>query len=170
MIAEDLTSEQIIEKNKKRVYIRQDWNYGGLSAKQERFPNNYVNSHTMSCCLLVYPNETSEIIIQSLTSDDTSNGLTDKDSISFSIQYTTTTSTHPLKKYLFDVNLKDYPKYLFWDGQGIIYIFPINKSYKLSNINNYKDIRIFNIFIKQSKETEKGNEVSVVVNYTQDIE
>jgi len=168
MIAEDyFTSDEIMEKIKKRVHIRQDWCYGSISLKQARYPNNYSNSHTMSCCLLVYPNETSEIMIQSLTSDNTGGGLNNKDRISFSIQYTTTTSSKPSKEHLFDVDLKDYPKYLFWDGQGIKHIFPINKSYKLSNINNYKDIRIFNIFILQSWGDEKGNECSLLINYTQ---
>ena len=71
---------------------------------------------------------------------------------------------------MFSVDLSTCTRYKIIDGQGVKYVFPINLSWPLSNITNYKNIRVFSIYIAQSKGKNKGNETSVVVNYSQDIE
>jgi len=71
---------------------------------------------------------------------------------------------------MFSVDLKDYPKYKLWSANAqVAYVFPLYKSFKLSKIPGYKKIRIFNISMRQTKGTEKGNECNLMVNYTHDL-
>ena len=172
MIAEDLTSEQIIEKNIKRINIYRDWYYKAIPNSPYVRPPEIISGPS---CIYTIPNETSSILIKTLTSDDDGHSrrisrLTSDDTVDFAIQYSTTTSNDSTIHIMFSVDLSTCTKYKIIDGQGVKYVFPINLSWPLSNITNYKNIRVFYICIRQSKGKNKGNEISVIVNYTQDIE
>ena len=170
MIAEELNSKQITEKILNRVDIWRDWFYENIRKSSVRYPKSYTIGDTVSCSMLVYPNETSEVNIHILTSDNDGGGLDANDGLAFALQYTTSDdATNPKTHPMFSVDLKDYPKYKLYnnDSSRIAHIFPLNKKFKLSKIPNYEKIRIFNISIKQSKGTEKGNECSLMVNFTQ---
>ena len=170
MIAEDLTSEQIIEKNIKRINIYRDWNYKLLPNLTYFKPAEIIGG---SSCIYTIPNETSSILIKTLTSDDghsRTSRLTSDDIMDFGIQYTTATSNDRTIHIMFSVDLSTCTKYKIIDDQGVKYVFPINLSWPLSNITNYKNIRVFSICIRQSKGKNKGYVIKVIVNYTQDIE
>jgi len=124
-----------------------------------------------SSCIYTIPNETSVITIQTLTTDDdghSNSRLVPNDSILFGIQYTTTSNNTTNKNVVY-VNLNTKKRYKINDGQGVRYVYVINFGYYLSNISNYKDIRVFTVWIAQTGGINKGNETSVMVNYTQDI-
>ena len=89
MIAEELNSKQITEKILNRVDIWRDWFYETIKKSVARYPKSYTIGDTVSCCMLVYPNETSEVNIHTLTSDDDGGGLNANDSLNFhtSIHY-----------------------------------------------------------------------------------
>ena len=168
MIAEELNSKQITEKILNRVDIWRNWYYEDIRKSSLRYPKRYTIGDTVSCSILVYPNETSEVNIHTLTSNNDGGGLDANDSITFALQYTISDDamkpkTHPM----FSVDLKNYPRYQLLNSGGVAHIFPLNKKFKLSKIPNFQKIRIFNISIKQSKGTEKGNECSLMVNFTQ---
>jgi len=107
-----------------------------------------------------------------LTSDSDGGGLNSNDSIEFKLQYTLSDDVNNSKTYpMFSVDLKDYQHYKLWSGftGDVAHVFPLNKSFKLSKIPDYKKIRIFNISMQQTKGTEKGNECNLMVNYTHDL-
>jgi len=107
-----------------------------------------------------------------LTSDNDGGGLNSNDSIEFKLQYTLSDDANNPKTYsMFLVDLKDYPNYKLWSGttSDFAHVFPLYKSFKLSKIPDYKKIRIFNISMRQTKGTEKGNECNLMVNYTHDL-
>src|SRR6056300_53272 len=171
MLAEELNFDQIRTKIIDRVDVWRDWFYLQLSKTTAKYPRSYSNGDTASCCFhTALPNETSEITIHTLTSDNDGSGLTSNDSIEFKLQYTLSDDVNnPKTRPLFTVDLKDYPHYKLWSGSygEVAHVFPLNKSFKLSNIPNYKKIRVFNISMRQTKGTEKGNECNLMVNYTQ---
>jgi len=161
MLSENEYGWQTIRKNTKRIDIWRDWHYKGISSKYRTNPD-IINT---SSCIYTIPNETSVITIQTLTIDD-DGGLVPKNTIVFGIEYTTSNGSRTSKQidwhYLNN-------RYKIIDGQGEKYVYEINFGYYLSNIPNYKDIRIFSIWIAQGTGIVKGNETSVLVNYTQDI-
>jgi len=171
MIAEELNYNQITTKIIDRVDVWRDWFYDDLR-NSIRYPKSYSAGDTVSCCFFAYPNETSVITIETLTSDDDGGGLNSNDSIEFKLQYTLSDDVNNPKTYpMFSVDLKDYPKYILpYAHVGYkSFIFPLYKSFKLSKIPDYKKIRIFNISMRQTKGTEKGNECNLMVNYTHDL-
>jgi len=91
------------------------------------------------------------------------------DSIAFGIQYTTTTSNSSTDLQMINVKLKNNNRYKINDGQGVKYVYIINFGYYLSNISNYKDIRVFSVWIDQANGLVISNQTGVMVNYTQDI-
>jgi len=170
MIAEELNYNQITSKIIDRVNVWRFWFYDDLR-NSIRYPKSYSPGDTVSCCIFAYPNETSVITIETLTSDSDGGGLNSNDSIEFKLQYTLSDDVNNPKTYpMFSVDLKDYPKYKLWSGniQAAI-VFPLYKSFKLSKIPDYKKIRIFNISMRETKGTEKGNECNLMVNYTHDL-
>jgi len=96
--------------------------------------------------------------------------LVPNDTIVFGIQYTTTTSNVSSNKQMAIVKLNNKKRYKINDGQDVKYVYVINIGFYLSNISNYKDIRVFSICMYQAGGINKGNETSVMVNYTQDID
>jgi len=170
MIAEELNYNQITSKIIDRVDVWRDWFYEDVR-KSIRYPKSYTPGDTVSCCIFAYPNETSVITIETLTSDGGGGGLNSNDSIEFKLQYTLSDDANNPKTYpMFSVDLKDYPKYKLWSANAqVAHVFPLYKSFKLSKIPGYKKIRIFNISMRQTKGTEKGNECNLMVNYTHDL-
>jgi len=170
MIAEELNYDQITSKIIDRVDVWRYWFYEDVR-NSIRYPKSYSPGDTISCCFFAYPNETSVITIQTLTSDNDDGGLNSNDSIEFKLQYTLSDDVDNPKTYpMFSVDLKDYPKYKLWSANAqVAYVFPLYKSFKLSKIPDYKKIRIFNISMRQTKGTEKGNECNLMVNYTHDL-
>jgi len=171
MLAEELNYNQITTKIINRIDVWRTWFYLQLSKTTAKYPRSYSDGDTVSCCFhTALPNETSVITIHTLTSDDDGGGLTSNDSIEFKLQYTLSDDVNnPKTRPLFTVDLKDYPHYKLWSGSygEVAHVFPLNKSFKLSNIPDYKKIRVFNISMRQTKGTEKGNECNLMINYTQ---
>jgi len=170
MIAEELNYNQITTKIIDRVDVWRFWFYEDVR-NSIRYPKSYSPGDTVPCCFFAYPNETSVITIQTLTSDGDGGGLTSDDSIEFKLQYTLSDDIDNPKTYpMFSVDLKDYPKYKIYSNfNDAAYVFPLYKSFKLSKIPDYKKICIFNISMRQTKGTEKGNECNLMVNYTHDL-
>jgi len=162
MLAENEYGWQTIRKNTKRINIWRDWNYKGISNKNITNPNLTKSSS----CIYTIPNETSVITIKTLTIDE--GGLVSNDAVIFGIQYTTRSNDNYTKQIDW-YYLKNNKRYKIIDGQGVRYVYEINTGYYLSNIPNYKDIRVFTVWIAQGSGIVKGNETSVFVNYTQDI-
>jgi len=162
MLVENEYAWQTIKKNTKRINIWRDWNYKGISNKYITNPNLIKSSS----CIYTIPNETSVITIKTLTIDD--GGLVPNDAVIFGIQYTTRSNDNYTKQIDWHY-LKINKRYKIIDGQGVRYVYEINTGYYLSNIPNYKDIRVFTVWIAQGSGIVKGNETSVFVNYTQDI-
>jgi len=167
MLAENEYGWQTIRKNTKRINIWRDFHFKGIG-------NFFINPNVIesSSCIYTIPNETSVITIQTLTTDDDghpNSRLVPNDGIIFGIEYTTTTSNGSYKKQIDTDYLNNNNRYKIIDGQGVKYVYEINTGYYLSNIPNYKDIRIFSLCIAQIQGVVKGNETSVLVNYTQDI-
>ena len=170
MLAEELNHNQITTKIIDRIDVWRAWFYLNLSKTTVRYPRSYYNGDTVSSCFhSSLPNETSEITIETLTSDNDGGGLTSNDSIEFKLQYTLSDDVNNPKTYkMFTVDLADYTKYRIRDADtSWVYIFPLKKVFKLSNIPDYKKIRVFNISMQQTKGTEKGNECNLMINYTQ---
>jgi len=168
MLAENEYGWQTIRKNMKRINIWRDWQCKRILSGAQTFPNIIESSS----CIYTIPNETSVITIQTLTTDDdghSNSRLVPNDSIAFEIQYTTTTSNGSTSMQMVNVNLNTKKRYKINDGQGVRYVYVINIGFYLSNISNYKDIRVFSVWIVQTGGINKGNETSVLVNYTQDI-
>jgi len=163
MLAENEYGWQTIRKNTKRIDIWRDWNYKEIKKGYMINPNIIENCS----CIYTIPNETSVITIQTLTIDD-DGGLVPNDSILFGIKYTTT-SNKDIDTGMVNVKLNTKKRYKINDGQGVKIVYIINFGYYLSNISNYKDIRVFSVWISQTGGIVKGNETSVMVNYTQDI-
>jgi len=166
MLAENEYGWQTIRNNTKRINIWRDWNYKGIG-------NIYVNPNNLesSSCIYTIPNETSVITIQTLTTDDdghSNSRLVSNDGIAFGIRYTTISNVNYTKQIDIDY-LNNNNRYKIIDGQGVKYVFEINTGYYLSNLPNYKDIRVFWLIIGQVSGVVKGNETSVLINYTQDI-
>jgi len=171
MIAEELNYDQITSKIIDRVDVWRFWFYEDVR-NSIRYPKSYSPGDAVSCCIFAYPNETSVITIETLTSDNDGGGLNSNDSIEFKLQYTLSDDVNNPKTYpMFSVDLKNYPQYKLWSGNGgdIAHVFPLYKSFKLSKIPDYKKIRIFNISMRQTKGIEKGNECNLMVNYTHDL-
>jgi len=170
MIAEELNYNQITSKIIDRVDVWRFWFYEDVR-NSIRYPKSYSTGDAVSCCIFAYPNETSVITIETLTSDNDGGGLNSNDSIEFKLQYTQSDDVNNSKTYpMFSVDLKDYPNYKLWSGTTEdVHVFPLYKSFKLSKIPDYKKIRIFNISMRQTKGTEKGNECNLMVNYTHDL-
>jgi len=171
MIAEELNYDQITTKIIDRVDVWRFWFYEDVR-NSIRYPKSYSTGDAVSCCFFAYPNETSVITIETLTSDSDGGGLNSNDSIEFKLQYTLSDDVNNPKTYpMFSVDLKNYPHYKIWSGNvgDIAHVFPLYKSFKLSKIPDYKKIRIFNISMRQTKGTEKGNECNLMVNYTHDL-
>ena len=171
MLAENEYAWQIIEKNTtKRINIYRDWEYKTLHSSSTSAGTHPDIIYT-SGCIYTVPNETSVITIQTLTTDDDghSSRLVPNDTIAFGIQYTTTTSNGSYIKTITRDKLNNYNRYKIIDGQTVKYVYVINFSYYLSNISNYKNIRVFSIYMNQAGGVIKGNETSLIVNYTQDI-
>jgi len=164
MLAENEYGWQTIRKNTKRINIWRDWHYKGIRKGYLKNPNIIESSS----CIYTIPNETSVFTIQTLTTDDDDGGLVPNDTIVFGIQYTTRSNDNYTKQIDFDYLINNN-RYKIIDGQGVKYVYEINTGYYLSNIPNYKDIRVFCIWISQTGGIGKGNETSVLVNYTQDI-
>jgi len=168
MLAENEYGWQTIRKNTKRIDIWRDFQYKGILSGTQTFPNVIENSS----CIYTIPNESSVITIQTLTTDDdghSNSRLVPNDGIVFGIQYTTTTSNGSTSIQIDTDYLNNNNRYKIIDGQGVKYVYEINTGYYLSNIPNYKDIRVFSVWIGQIQGVVKGNETSVLVNYTQDI-
>jgi len=163
MLAENEYGWQTIRKNTKRIYIWRDWHYKRILKGIIKSPNIIETSS----CIYTIPNETSVITIQTLTIDD-DGGLVPNDAVIFGIQYTTRSNDNYTKQIDLDY-LNNNNRYKIIDGQGVRYVYEINTGYYLSNIPNYKDIRVFSVCIAQTGGINKGNETSVLVNYTQDI-
>jgi len=169
MLAENEYGWQTIRKNTKRINIWRDWHYKAIGTPYTY--RTYPNIIESSSCIYTIPNETSVITIQTLTTDDdghSNSRLVSNDSINFGIQYTTRSNDNYTKKIVTDY-LNNNNRYKIIDGQGVKYVYEINFGYYLSNIPNYKDIRVFCVWIGQDGGIVKGNETSVMVNYTQDI-
>lgn len=167
MLAENEYAWQTIEKNTtKRINIYRDWHYKGLNGVITKWPQ-IVN---MSSCIYTVPNETSTITIQTLTTDDDghTSRLVPNDTIRYGIQYMTTDNTR-FYKDIADDKLFNNKKYKIMDGQGVKYVYVIDYSFKLSIFPNYKNIRVFSLFLVQTGGVDKGNETSLLVNYTQDL-
>jgi len=168
MLAENEYGWQTIRKNTKRINIWRDFQCKGIVSGYRLFPNIIESSS----CIYTIPNETSVITIQTLTTDDdghSNSRLVPNDGIVFGIQYTTTTSNGSANIQIDTDYLNNNNRYKIIDGQGVKYVYEINTGYYLSNIPNYKDIRVFSVWIAQGSGIVKGNETSVLVNYTQDI-
>jgi len=169
MLAENEYAWQIIEKNTtKRINIYRDWHYKTIESSTTGTQPDIIK---YSGCIYTVPNETSVITIQTLTTDDDghSSRLVPNDTIAFVIQYTTTTSNGSYTKEITRDKLSNNNRYKIIDGQTVKYVYVINFSYHLSNISNYKNIRVFSIYMNQAGGVIKGNETSLIVNYTQDI-
>jgi len=166
MLAENEYAWQIIEKNTtKRINIYRDWHYANIGAM-----NQWPDIIKYSSCIYTIPNETSVITIQTLTTDvdGHTSRLVPNDNISYVLQYTTTSNEK--QKITIDGDaLHNNKRYKIIDGQTVKYVYDISFSYHLSNISNYKYIRVFSIGLLQTYGPAKGNEVSLLVNYTQDI-
>jgi len=170
MLSENEYGWQTIRKNTKRINIWRDWHYKAIGTPYTY--RTYPNIIESSSCIYTIPNETSVITIQTLTTDDdghSNSRLVPNDSIVFGIQYTTTTSNGSANIQMDIVKLNTKKRYKINDGQGVRYVYVINIGFYLSNISNYKDIRVFSVWIGQVGGIIKGNETSVLVNYTQDI-
>jgi len=163
MLAENEYGWQTIRKNTKRIDIWRDWQFKRIGKGYMANPNLIESSS----CIYTIPNETSVITIQTLTIDD-DGGLVPNDAVVFGIQYTTR-SNHNYTKQIDLHYLNKNKRYKIIDGQGVRYVYEINTGYYLSNIPNYKDIRVFCVWMAQRTGIAKGNETSVLVNYTQDI-
>jgi len=167
MLSENEYGWQTIRKNTKRINIWRDFQYKGIVSGYIISPNIIENCS----CIYTIPNETSVITIQTLTTDDdghSNSRLVPNDSILFGMEYTTT-SNSTTDKQMVNVKLNTKKRYKINDGQGVRYVYVINFGFYLSNISNYKDIRVFTVWISQSGDIVKGNETSVMVNYTQYI-
>jgi len=162
MLAENEYGWQTIRKNTKRIDIWRDWQFKTMRSGSGWFYPEFYTS-----CIYTIPNETSVITIQTLTSDNDGFGLNYDDCIIFKIRCALTAGANYYT--LINVYLKNKKRYKIIDGEGVKYVFLINFGYYLSNIPNYKDIRAFTLMINQTCGINKGNETSVMVNYTQDI-
>jgi len=165
MLAENEYGWQTIRKNTKRINIWRDFHF--KEVLKDKWATNSNNLETSSCIYTI-PNETSVITIQTLTIDD-DGGLVPNDVIAYGIQYTTTTSNGSTQIQLGAYRLYKKNRYKIIDGEGVKYVYEINTGYYLSNIPNYKDIRVFSVWIAQTGGINKGNETSMMINYTQDI-
>jgi len=165
MLTENEYGWQTIRKNTKRLNIWRDLHYEGIG-------DFYVHPNLIksSSCIYTIPNESSVITIQTLTTDDghSYNRLVSNDGVIFAIQYTTRSNDNYTKQIYLDY-LNNNNRYKIIDGQGVKNVFEINTGYYLSNIPNYKDIRVFTVWLAQGRGIIKQNEASVMVNYTQDI-
>jgi len=127
MIAEELNYNQITSKIIDRVDVWRFWFYDDLR-NSIRYPKSYSAGDAVSCCIFAYPNETSVITIQTLTSDSDGGGLNSNDSIEFKLQYTLSDDANNPKTYLmFSVDLKDYPYYKIRSGiyGDVARVFPL---------------------------------------------
>jgi len=142
MLVENEYCWQTIRKNTKRINIWRDWHFKGIQSNV-----NYFYPEFYTSCIYTIPNETSVITIQTLTSDNDGFGLNSDDCITFRIRCALTAGTgyYTLNK----VYLKNKKRYKIIDGEGVNYVFLINFGYYLSNIPNYKDIRVLTLCIDQ---------------------
>ena len=173
MISEDLTSNQIISTLRNKTVIWFAWRYERVLKNTDVFPEYVVrsNGYMPFCTLAVTPNETSTITIHSISSDSDGGGLNSTDSFTVKLAYRTKTNPNTDAKHtMFALNLSDYTRYGHTASvTGGLYTFPIEKSFKLSNIANYKDIRVFSITIRPQDSYTKGNECKMHICYTQNL-
>jgi len=122
MLAENEYGWQTIRKNTKRINIWRDFQYKTTVKGYPLYPDIIK----CSSCIYTIPNETSVITIQTFTTDDdihSNNRLFLNDSITFGIQYTTTTSNSSTDLQMINVKLKNNNRYKINDGQGVKYVF-----------------------------------------------
>ena len=156
MIAEDLNSEQIFQRIKNRTDIYKEWNYK-LNDKLQ------VNKPIEVSLIGVEPNESSEITFVSLITD-WNNTI-----ISFYLNYIPCKESIILTPIIFNFDLSKNTYHRELDLKK--HFFPINKSFKLSEIQmqtgcDYKDIRAFNISSRSSNDSKELN-CTLTVRYTQ---
>jgi hypothetical protein len=175
MISENLTSNQIISTLRNKTVIWFAWRYENVKANTDVFPEYTVREggDAPFCTIAVTPNKTSTIMIHSLSSDADGGGLNSADSFTVKIAYRTTANPNTDTKHtMFVLNLADYTRYGYTAASGItggLYTFPIEKSFKLSNIPNYKNIRVFSITIRPQDSYTKGNECNMHICYKQNL-
>src|SRR6056300_650239 len=163
MIAEDLNSEQILQRINNRIDIYKEWNYK-LDDKWK------IILPTEISLIGVEPNESSEITFVSLITDQ------NNANVYFYLNYIPCKASIIMIPFIFNFDLSkniNYPIH----NQGLKYFFPINKSFKLSKIQmqadcTYKDIRAFNISSSNLEKSDDSIFKSVInctltVRYTQ---
>jgi len=158
MIAEDLNSEQILQRINNRIDMYKEWNYK-LNDKLEIYKPTEI-----SLIGVQKPNESSEITFVSLITDNNNNTI-----ITFYLNYMPCKESIIMTPIIFDFDLSKNTYYRELDFKN--YFFPINKSFKLSEIQmqtgcSYKDIRAFNISSRSSNDLKEIN-CTLTVRYTQ---
>lgn len=142
------------------------WHYDSLS-NSFILPSQTANSGYTTVAMMVQPNETSKVTLVGLDTDN--DGVLDNNSgVEFQLQYVMDDNTRHTKTiFQMDLSNPKYKRHSIMDRHGLKHHYIILFNYMLNQIQNYKQIRLMNMAIRQYKGVIHGNECAVVLSYEQ---